>query len=69
MILTPEQQAGNFALYSLTVQDRLLEGLNYECLVGALMANIVQVFGSYTFTEAQLEKIAKDAIRREAALF
>ena len=63
MILSTEQQAHNFALYSLAVEDPLLEGLNYECLVGALMSNIVQVFGRHTFSERQLENIAKEAIR------
>ena len=63
MILTTEQQAHNFALYALDSNDPLLNGLNHECLVGALMANITQVFGSYTFSEAQLETIAQTAIR------
>ena len=63
MILTTEQQAHNFALYALDSNDPLLEGLNYEALLGGLMANIAQVFGSYTFSDAQLETIARNAIR------
>ena len=63
MILSTEQQAHNFALYSLAVGDPLLEGLNYESLVGALMSNIVQVFGRHTFSERQLENIAKEALK------
>lgn len=61
MILTTEQQAYNFALYALE-SDHTLEGLNYECLIGALKSIITLVFGICTFTAGQLDFITEKAV-------
>ena len=62
MILTTRTQAINFGIYAIE-NDRILEGLNHEALVGGLMHSIRVVFGGYTFETAELEEIAEIAIQ------
>ena len=62
MILTTRRQAINFGIYAIE-NDRILEGLNHEALVGGLMHAIRVVFGGYTFETDELEEIAEIAIQ------
>ena len=55
-------QAINFGIYAIE-NDRILEGLYNEALVGELMHSIRVVFGGYTFETAELEEIAEIAIQ------
>ena len=55
-------QAINFGIYAIE-NDRILEGLHNEALVGELMHSIRVVFGGYTFETDELEEIAEIAIQ------
>ena len=61
-MLTTRRQAINFAIYAIE-NDRILDGLNHDALVGGLMHAIRVVFGGYTFETNELAEIAEVAIQ------
>ena len=62
MTLSTRRQAINFAIYAIE-NDRILNGLNHDALVGGLMHAIRVVFGGYTFATNELAEIAEVAIQ------
>ena len=62
MTLSTKRQAINFGIYAIE-NDRTLNGLNHEALVGELMHSIRVVFGGYTFETNELAEIAEVAIQ------
>ena len=62
MILTTREQAINFGIYAIE-NDRVLEGLHHDALIGELMHSIRLVFGGYTFEADDLWAIAEVAVQ------